>query len=146
VEGAAADLQQGADSSRDQALRSRQNPNQLFADANEARRTGRADQAIVLYMQLQRAFPTSAQAQLSAVSLGRLLLERGSPGAALQQFSRYLGGPDRVLRAEALAGRARALRALGKSAEERAAWQSLLHEYPGSVYADGANKRLDELR
>ena len=116
-------------------------PAAVFSAANAARRAGRQNRAIALYRDLQRDYPGSAEAGLSHVSLGRLLLTRGQLDGALAQFSTYLrgGGP---LEEEALLGKAQTLAALGRPGEERAAWQTLLRRYPHSVYAGEAQERL----
>jgi TolA-binding protein len=120
---------------------------QLFRKANEARRAGQAQQAIQLYRSLQRDFPGSAEAALSPVSLGSLLLNRASAGAALAQFDHYLAAsPSAPLAAEALYGRARALSALGRHSEEKQTWQQLLARFPGCPYRESARRRLGELR
>ncbi len=118
----------------------------LFAEANQARRSGDTSRAIALYQRLQKRFGESAEAQLSRVTLGRLLLDNGSASAALAQFDGYLSIPNGRLRLEALAGRARSLGALSRAVEERQAWQRLLSEYPDSVYSEKARRRLAELR
>jgi TolA-binding protein len=119
---------------------------QLFRKANDARRTGQAQQAIQLYRSLQRDYPGSAEAALSPVSLGGLLLNRASAGAALEQFDHYLAAsPGAALAAEALYGRARALQALGRNAEEKRSWEQLLSRFPGCPYRETARRRLSEL-
>ncbi len=118
---------------------------QLFALANDAGREGHAARAVSFYLKLEQQFPGSREAQPARVSLGRLLLEQGSAAAALTQFDRYLAASGSSLSAEALYGRARALRALRRPREERAAWQRLLAEQPGSVYAATAKTRLGGL-
>ncbi|WP_437969467.1 tetratricopeptide repeat protein [Sorangium sp. So ce260] len=119
---------------------------QLFRDANDARRAGSSRRAIELYRSLQKSFATSPEATLSLVSLGSLLLNTGSPAAALAQFDRYLGvAGARPLAVEALYGRGRALRALGRSADEAQSWRRLLREHPGSPYVEHARRRLAEL-
>ncbi|XXX79502.1 tetratricopeptide repeat protein [Sorangium sp. So ce134] len=119
---------------------------QLFREANEARRAGSSQRAIELYRSLQKGFATSPEATLSLVSLGSLLLNTGSPAAALAQFDRYLGvAGARPLSVEALYGRGRALRALGRSADEAQNWRRLLREHPGSPYVEHARRRLAEL-
>jgi TolA-binding protein len=122
-----------------------QTPAQLFALAKQAQRAGNLTLAIARFESLQHRFPTSAEAHVSHVVLGSLLMKREAPGRALSQFQAYLarGG---VLSEEALSGRARALSALGRPAEEARAWQTLLESYPRSVHADYARARLDKLR
>ncbi|WP_437929526.1 tetratricopeptide repeat protein [Sorangium sp. So ce291] len=119
---------------------------QLFREANEARRAGSTQRAIELYRALQKGFARSPEATLSLVSLGSLLLNSGSPAAALAQFDRYLGTAGaRPLAVEALYGRGRALRALGRSADEAQSWRRLLREHPSSPYVEHARRRLAEL-
>jgi TolA-binding protein len=118
---------------------------ELYRLANEARRSGQTSQAIAQYQQLQQRFPGSAQARLSHVSLGRLLLHGGSAAGALAQFDAYLaGGSGQRLAAEALFGRGRALQALGRQAEEVQNWRRLIGQYPDSAYATHASRRLEQ--
>ena len=119
----------------------------LFAEANRLRAAGRIVQAIRGYRLLQEQFPRSREAILSRVSLGNLLLGRHETEPALEQFNAYLSAnPGGVLGEEALFGKARALRALGRSAEEREACVLLLSAYPRSVYEPFARARLGELK
>jgi hypothetical protein len=117
----------------------------IFANANQARHDGAPERAITLYRRLEQKFPTSPEAHLSCVSLGRLLLERGLAAPALGRFDRYLSVAGGQLAAEALAGRARALEMLDRQREELDTWNRLLREFPGSVYATRARQRLAEL-
>ena len=118
---------------------------ELFSTANQARRASDPARATRLYRLLQRKFPGSEEAQLSLVTLGSLQLNGGNPRAALGTFNRYLSRGGRSLEAEALYGQAQALRQLGRSGEERSAWQRLLARYPGSGYAPQARERLNSL-
>ena len=121
-------------------------PAALLHQASGARRAGDSDRALAVYRRLQQAFPRSAEATLSSVSLGGLLLDRQLPRAALAQFDAYLmasrGG---VLIPEALYGRGRALAALGDRREEGRTWDRLLKDFPDSTYAPFAKRRLQEL-
>ncbi|MFZ5891948.1 MAG: tetratricopeptide repeat protein [Myxococcota bacterium] len=119
----------------------------LFADANRARRSGDVAQAARGYRELIQRYPNSAEAQVARVSFGRLLLDRlGNARGALHEFDGYLNGSsNRALREEALIGRAVALGRLGRAAEERSAWHTLLRAYPNSMYASRARTRLAEL-
>jgi TolA-binding protein len=114
----------------------------LFSDANRARRDGNVDRAVALYQSLQARFPSSAESELSRALVAQMLLERGSPEAALAGFDRYLAQGTPVLSAEALVGRARALEQLGKSAQAVLAWQEVQSRFPGSVHARLAGARL----
>ena len=118
----------------------------LYRQANEARRSGQTGPAIATYRELQATFPGSAEARLSHVSLGRMLLQGGSAGAALRQFDAYLaGGSGQRLAAEAMFGRGQALQALGRTAEEVQNWRRLIGQYPDSAYATHASHRLKAL-
>jgi TolA-binding protein len=120
---------------------------QLFRKANELRRAGESQQAIQAYRALQRDFAGSPEATLSQVSLGGLLLNRGSAQSALVEFDRYLrASRSGALAAEALYGRGRALQGLGRRADERKNWEQLLSQYPGCPYVESARRRLAELR
>jgi TolA-binding protein len=120
-------------------------PSALLQQATEARQAGAGDRAAALYRRLQREFPASSEAVLSAVPLGRVLLAGGYPRAALAQFDAYLarahGGP---LIPEALYGRARALALLGDRPEERRTWSRLVADFPDSAYAPLGRRRLAE--
>jgi len=120
---------------------------ELLRQARDAKTDGRAAQAIALYRRLQKEFPASSEALVAAVPLGRLLLDRATPRAALSEFDRYLGGAaGGALVPEALYGRAQAQARLGDRDAERASWQRLLSDYPDSPYSALARRRLTELR
>jgi len=104
----------------------------------------RPRQALVLYEQLRTTYPTSAEARTVLVTMGKLELDLGRSQRALGRFEAYLrdGG---TLVPEALAGKARALRALGRSADERRAIQQYLAMHPGGFEAPLFTKRLSEL-
>ena len=116
----------------------------LFERAESLRREGRADAAVATYRWLQANFPETAEAQLSFVLAGKLLLERGRPGDALAQFDRHSSAAGDVSE-ELLAGQATALEQLHRPSEAIAAWKRLLARYPQTVYAERARARLDEL-
>jgi TolA-binding protein len=118
---------------------------ELFARANAARRSGEVTRAAQLYRELQRSYPSSSEAALSRVTLGRLLLDRlGDPSGALAQFNAYLAGAGSgSLREEGLIGRALALARLGRTTEEQAAWRTLLVYNPRTTYAEHAHKRIE---
>ena len=119
----------------------------LLADAGRARGEGQIERAVSLYRRLQREFPGTPEALVSAVPLGRLLLDGGAARPALAAFDGYLrdapGGP---LVAEALYGKGRALELLGDGAQERQTWERLITDHAGSVYVPHARRRLAALR
>ncbi len=114
----------------------------LFAEANQARRSGDVGRASGLYHLLQDQYPGSAEAELSRVTLALLLLDSGDAQAALKGFERYLAGGSRGLEAEALVGRARALGRLGRRDLETAAWREVQRKFPRSIYGRQATERL----
>jgi TolA-binding protein len=118
---------------------------ELFARGNKARRAASYPEAVRLYGELQRRFPGSREAHASRVALGGLMLNQlGNPAGALAQFDGYLRGGG-VMSEEASAGRALALQRLGRTSEERRAWQELLARHPGSIHAERARERLKKL-
>jgi len=118
----------------------------LFGEANVLRRAGDLRAAVARYQSLRRQFPESGEARLSAISLGDLLLDLDEPSAALRAFDSYLEdvhtGP---LAEEALFGRGRSLRELGRDRAERETWTTLLRDFPRSGYEPAARRRLEEL-
>jgi hypothetical protein len=120
---------------------------QLFARANELRRGGHDGDAASTYTTLQQRYPKSPEAIASYMALGRLKLDRRHDASgALDQFDRYLASRTHgELREEALIGRALSLEKLGRSGEEKLAWETLLAGYPESMYADQARGRLATL-
>jgi len=116
-------------------------PSELFARANEARRSGGREAALELYEELIARYPSSVEAEDARVLVGNLRLSLRSPSAALGEFERYPAG---ALTPEALWGRARALRSL-QSPEERQVLERIVREFPDSPYANGARQRLPQL-
>ena len=122
-------------------------PGTLFAQANATRGAGDLREAAARYNQLERRYPDSPEANVSLVSAGDLLARLGDPAAALDQFDRYLARNVRgALAPEALFGRARCLRELGRRQDEADAWGALFGSFPGSLYNRTARRRLNELR
>jgi TolA-binding protein len=113
----------------------------LFGRANAKRLAGDDAAAIALYREIAERYPTTPQALMSEMALGKLLMAKGDSAGALSHFRRYAnaGGP---LGVEALWGEADALRALGRSNEEHHVLEKLVERYPDSPYANTARKRL----
>jgi len=119
---------------------------ELFAAANAARRAHDLRGAIDRYLALERRFPDTEEALVSLVSAADLLARLGESDGALRAFDRYLARrAEGALASEALFGRARALKQLGRQAEEIEAWRRLLRAFPGSIYESAGRQRLDEL-
>jgi TolA-binding protein len=117
----------------------------LFRDASTARRAGDVASATALYTELQSRFPGTSEARVSQVSLGKLLFGAGRAREAEAAFTAYLRGGIGDLTEEALVGRASALGALGRVADERRAWADLVKRYGASVYRARAEARIEEL-
>ena len=147
VEGSAEDDAPNRRRRRPRAVEPAPTAAELLAQANAARRAGREGDAAELYRQLQRAHASSREARVSRIAFGRLLLDRSSdPAGALAQFDAYLAGAgDATLAEEARVGRAMALRRLGRSAAERAAWEDVIAHHPRSAHVPLARERIREL-
>jgi tetratricopeptide (TPR) repeat protein len=129
------------------ALAPRESAASLLRLADEARRNGETDGALMFYRRLQVEFPETREAALSTVPLGGLLLRQGQAARSVEQFDRYLGAePHGNLIPEALYGRGRALAAIGQREAERQTWRRLLQQAPGSAYEAHARRRLSELQ
>jgi len=108
----------------------------LFAQAVRARNEGRTDAAIASFRELERELTDTDEAMVSLVSVGELLLSRGSVAEALDAFDAYANrAPRGVLAPEALAGRVRALARLGRRQESAQAAAELARRFPDSPYA-----------
>ncbi|EDM80984.1 hypothetical protein PPSIR1_25431 [Plesiocystis pacifica SIR-1] len=123
-------------------------PAELLEAANVARRAGEYPRARSLYRQLRREHRGTREELAARVSLGKLELDHlGHPERALDCFDDYLADrPEGTLAEAALAGRARALGALGRSEQERAAWTKLLVAFPDTMHRSRAQRRLSELQ
>jgi TolA-binding protein len=111
----------------------------VFAEAVRARQEGRFQDAIASFRTLQGQFPDTPQALVSLVSLGELSLRAGAPSESLASFESYVRrAPSGALVPEALAGEARALKALGRAQESEKTWRDLARRFPESPYARGA--------
>jgi TolA-binding protein len=123
------------------------NASAMLAQAQSLRASRDWTAAADAYEDLIAAYPTSTEARTSLISLGELRLVRlHAPAKALECYARYLETPSKgALTEEALYGRARALRALGREDDEAAALRSFLEAYPNAFAAPQAALRLEEL-
>jgi hypothetical protein len=125
---------------------------QLLA-AGRARAAGEHGKARDLYIGLISAFPRSPEALVARVAAGNLLLHQLSrpgdlsrPRDAERQFAAYLReAPRGPLAEEARVGLAQSYAMLGRAADEKQAWQQLLHHHPASVHAARASQRIAAL-
>ncbi len=102
----------------------------LLVAAREKRMRGDLEGQVAAYRELFGKHGTSPEAYAALVPYGEIQLARlGDANAALVSFERYLAGRG-PLAVEAAYGRVRALRALGRAAEERAAIEAFVTAYP----------------
>lgn len=145
VESAAPSAQPEAErESAPSALRPERSPKLLLERARLQLKAGRVQEALAGYAELQRSFPSSPEARTVLPTMGKLALERQNPSQALGYFDAYLrtGGP---LGQEALSGRVRALRALGRRVDERKAIELFRARYPTSLESGAMAERLRAL-
>jgi hypothetical protein len=121
--------------------RHRPDPAALLDGARQARARGDIGEAVRLYEELQRRYPASAEARAALVALGQV---HPSPAAALRAFDTYLDTGGGALAHEALYGRIRALRALGRQAEAAREGEVFLRRFPTSPYATTLRDLADE--
>jgi hypothetical protein len=120
-------------------------PESLLDEALALRARGDFRGAASVYRRIHQASPTSAVGGTALVSLGELSLSSlGDPAGALAAFETYLvrGG---ALSQEAAFGKARALRALRRTAEERRAIEHFLARYPDAAQSKVLRRRLSAL-
>jgi outer membrane protein assembly factor BamD (BamD/ComL family) len=112
------------------------------------RASGQFRASAQVYRRIVERHAATEAAASALVSLGTIELEKlGEPASALSRFDLYLSRTGRrgPLAQEALYGRARALRALGRVAQEGAALEELVQSYGRSLYSKAARARLAQL-
>jgi hypothetical protein len=117
-------------------------PSALLDRARQELAQGQTKAALASYRSLLKMHPGTREAHTVLVTIGKLELDSNAPAAALASFEAYLkrGGS---LAPEALAGKIQALRALGRTAEERAAIKRYLARYPNGFAAPALKRRLE---
>lgn len=120
-------------------------PEDLIEQASALRASGQFAQAAEIYRKIYALNPRATSGLAALVSLGEVLLSSlGDPAAALDAFEAYLnhGG---ALAQEAAYGKARALRALDRTTEEKAAIVRFLSRYPDAPQSRVLRHRLTVL-
>jgi tetratricopeptide (TPR) repeat protein len=120
-------------------------PESRLEEALSLRERRQFRRAVEIYRGIYEENPTSAVGGTALVSLGELSLSSlGDPEGALSAFDNYLsrGGP---LSQEAAFGKARALRALHRTADERRAIEQFLARYPDATQSRVLRQRLAAL-
>jgi TolA-binding protein len=114
---------------------------ELLARAQRLRSARDYRGAVRAYQRLIRRHPASSEARLAQVSLAQLQLTQGDPEAALAGFDAYQrrGGS---LAQEAHYGKIQALRALGRTDQERAEIRRFLAHYPKALQSSALKRRL----
>lgn len=122
----------------------KRSPTALLEAARREVARARPREALALYEKLRAEYPDSPEARTVLVTMGKLELNLGRQERALRRFDAYVeyGG---ALAQEALAGKIRALRALRRGEEERAAIRQYLARHPRGLEAPLFEKRLQEL-
>lgn len=116
-----------------------------FARARLLRGRGQFAQAAAIYESIHSANPQSASGRAALLGLAELRLsDLHDAAGALRAFDAYLAGGQSALSREAAYGRIRALRALGKSEQERAAIEAFVRAYPSGPEADSLRQRLSK--
>ena len=118
---------------------------EMLRAARQLRADGRYADAAQAYQRLQATYPASGEARASLLSLGDLQLgSLGDATGALRSFDAYLQGGG-ALAEEASYGRIRALRALGRTDDERASIAAFLLAYPSSVETQALVARRNDI-
>lgn len=123
----------------------RASQDELLDQAQALRARGEFRRAVELYRKIYELSPGSASGRAALVAQGELQLSSlGDPQGALKAFNTYLarGG---ALAQEASFGKARALRALGRQAEERQTIERFIATYPEAPQSRVLRRRLAEL-
>ena len=108
----------------------------LLTLGSTARLAGRAERASEAYTAVQRRFPSSAEAAISAFSLGRLASDAGRTGDAIGWFKRYLAAqPGGQLAREAAGRLIELFQKSGDSAQARSMAESYLKQHPTGPHA-----------
>lgn len=116
-------------------------PQDLLKYARSLRASGDFRRAADVYRKIYAQSPQSPSGRAALVSLGELLLSLNDPQGALGAFDSYLSGGG-TLAQEATFGRARALRALNRPADERRAIERFIASYPSAPQTRVLRARL----
>jgi hypothetical protein len=121
-------------------------PSEWMSDARGLRASGRFREAAEAYQKLLVNHPKSPEVGAALLSLGEIQLANlGDASAALGSFDAYLSRGGGALSQEAMLGRIRALRRLGRRSEELTATEAFLTAFPSSPHAEALHARVEEL-
>ena len=120
---------------------------QLTKQIRALRRAKQWQNAALTYRQLIARYPNTNEGRAAVVALGDIELTMlNRPRDALASYELYLDSGIKTLELEALYGKARALRMLGRTADEKRVLSRLTHQYAGTPQARNASARLRQLR
>lgn len=114
----------------------------VLAEARKALGEQRVSDAVRLYEELLRRFPSSSEAKIGRISLAGLELDRGRAKVALRLYTAAAKGGG-IAAEEAAWGRLRALHRLHRDEELRQAVEAFATKYPTSAYRARAQGLLE---
>jgi hypothetical protein len=120
----------------------------LSREAQERRARRDFEGAAAALRELVAAYPANPLSDAARVVLGQIEIEHlANPAAAVRICDSYLArAPRGALASEALACKASALRALGRTAEERRALEAFIARFPQAAQAAELRRRLEVLQ
>lgn len=120
----------------------------LSREAQERRARRDFEGAAAALRELVATYPASPLSDAARVVLGQIELEHlANPAAAVRICDSYLArAPRGALASEALSCKASALRALGRTAEERRALEAFIARFPQAAQAAELGRRLEALQ
>jgi ferric-dicitrate binding protein FerR (iron transport regulator) len=140
-------LESGDDCKRSESRHADSSLKQLTKQIRALRRAKQWQNAALTYRQLIARYPNTNQGRAAVVALGDIQLTMlNRPRDALASYELYLDSGIKTLELEALYGKARALRMLGRTADEKRVLSRMTHQYAGTPQSRSAAARLRQLR
>lgn len=137
----------GADFKRTELRHEDVSLKQLTRQIRTLRRAKQWQNAAVTYRQLITRYPNTNEGRAAVVALGDIQLTMlNRPRDALASYELYLDSGIKTLELEALYGKARALRVLGRTADEKRVLSRLTRQYEGTPQSKNAAARLRQLK
>jgi len=119
---------------------------QLLAQARAYKKENNWEKALTAYAKIGRYYSHTAEGAASFVVMGNIKLERqGRAASALKNFNKYIALGKTTLLQEALFGKAKALRQVGRNYEELETLRRFATKFSGSVHIKNVKKRIRDL-
>ncbi len=119
---------------------------EILLDARRYRLARQWSKLAETYRHLIDRYPNRPETASALVALGEVQLRHmKQPRAALFLFDKYIRTGERTILEEAFIGKADALRAMGRTAEERAVLLDFVDRFPHSIHVPTAKQRLAAL-